>query len=85
MYRFGGVEFVVLAAHTTANGAHQLAERIRQNIDNIATIRGRSVDITVSVGVATLQAGEEPRTFFDRADNALYSAKENGRNCVVEA
>lgn len=83
MYRFGGEEFVVLSANTDPEGAKLLAERIRENIEAIKTIGGRDISATVSVGVATLQQGEHPRSLFDRADKAVYAAKEEGRNRVV--
>jgi diguanylate cyclase (GGDEF)-like protein len=80
LFRFGGEEFVVLASHTDAAGALQLAERIRRNIENLRTVGGRSVQVTVSVGCSTLGAKEQAQPFFDRADQALYRAKQNGRN-----
>lgn len=79
-FRFGGEEFVVLASHTNASGAWQLAERIRRNVERIQTVAGRSINVTVSVGTSTLQADEPLKAFFDRADEALYRAKQNGRN-----
>ena len=83
LYRYGGEELVVLAANTDPAGAKLLAERIRENIASIKSIRGQEVSVTVSVGVATLQKGEHPQSLFDRADNAVYMAKDAGRNTVV--
>ena len=83
--RLGGEEFVVLASHTDAAGAWQLAERIRRNIERIQTVAGRSIGVTISVGTSTLQADEPLKAFFDRADAALYRAKEEGRNRVAVA
>ncbi len=83
LFRFGGEEFVVLASHTGEDGAMLLAERIRQNIAALNTIRGRDSKVTVSVGVARLQAEEDAESFFARADKALYGAKHNGRNRSV--
>jgi len=85
LFRYGGEEFVVLAAHTGNEGAQLLAERIRKNIAAIQTIRGRDIEITVSVGVATLLEDEEEDALFERADQALYQAKQNGRNQTVTA
>jgi diguanylate cyclase (GGDEF)-like protein len=70
----------VLASHTGEEGAMLLAERIRENVAAIQTVRGRAIQITVSVGVARLQAKETAEAFFERADKAVYSAKRNGRN-----
>ncbi len=82
LYRYGGEEFVVVASHTQPVGAQQLAERLRCNVDSIATVAGRPLRVTVSVGVAGLQPGESPEALFQRADRALYRAKANGRNRV---
>lgn len=83
LFRFGGEEFVVLASHTTEQGAMLLAERIRENIAALHTVRGRDAAITVSVGVARLDPKESAEAFFGRADKALYTAKRNGRNRSV--
>jgi len=80
LFRYGGEEFVVLASHTGEEGAMLLAERIRRNVAALQTVRGRTIALTVSVGVARLQETENTETFFERADKALYSAKHNGRN-----
>lgn len=83
LYRFGGEEFVVLTSHTGVDGARLLAERIRENVAAMQTVRGRSVDLTVSIGVAGLAAKDTEQRFFDRADKALYQAKSDGRNRTV--
>ncbi len=84
LFRYGGEEFVVLASHTGEEGAMLLAERIRENIAAIQTVRGRTAKVTVSVGVASLQPEESADAFFERSDKALYSAKRNGRNrCML--
>jgi len=83
LFRFGGEEFVVLAAHTGRDGAALLAERIRQAVNNIETIRGRSVSLSVSIGVTELSEGETAESFFTRSDDAMYQAKASGRNRVV--
>jgi len=80
LFRYGGEEFVVLASHTAEQGAMLLAERIRENVAGMQTVRGRSISITVSVGVARLHDDEAPEAFFERADQALYRAKRHGRN-----
>ena len=83
LFRFGGEEFVVLASHTHQDGAMLLAERIRENIAAMGTVRGRETQITVSVGVAERHVKEDGEAFFDRADKALYEAKKRGRNRSV--
>lgn len=83
LFRYGGEEFVVLASHTNHHGAKLLAERIREAIAGIRTIRGREVTLTVSIGVAELADEESAETLFERTDNAMYQAKNGGRNRVV--
>lgn len=78
--RWGGEEFVVLCPHSTRASAAVLAERLRKQI--AATVFPVSGRVTVSVGVAECQAGESWERWFERADKALYLAKENGRNQV---
>ena len=80
LFRFGGEEFVVLTSQTVSDGAHLLAERIRKNIEAISQIDSINTHTTVSLGVATLLKNETAKQFFERADAALYQAKENGRN-----
>jgi len=80
LFRFGGEEFVVLASHTSDNGAMLLAERIRENIAALQTVRGRTTRISVSIGVAQLGDKEDAGGLFGRADHALYKAKNSGRN-----
>jgi len=85
LFRYGGEEFVVLASHTAEEGAALLAERIRENIAALGTVRGRSTRITVSVGIARLHDKEDSEAFFARADKALYAAKAAGRNRSILA
>ena len=85
LYRYGGEEFVVLAAHTKALGAQMLAERIREAVASIRTIRGREVKLSVSIGVAELAEGDTADSLFERADEAMYQAKASGRDRVAAA
>lgn len=85
LFRYGGEEFVIIASHTNREGAALLAERIRAAASAIETISGRDIELSVSVGVAELAEGETAHELFERADHAVYQAKEKGRNCVVVA
>ncbi len=85
LFRFGGEEFVVLTSQTVADGAFLLAERIRKRIESIKQINSIDTHTTISIGVATLHENEDAESFFKRADQALYSAKENGRNRTESA
>lgn len=85
-FRYGGEEFVVVLSKTNAEGAMVIAERIRQQIDQTPVkLNGQSISTSVSIGTATRSADqkEQLKEIFERADNALYRAKANGRNCVI--
>lgn len=82
--RYGGEEFVVTASDTNLDGAQRLAEKIRAIIDRHEFKAGsptQSVHVTVSLGVAEYKG--DRKSFFERADRALYRAKARGKNCVV--
>ncbi len=85
LFRFGGEEFVVLASHATEKGAALLAERVRESIAAIRSVRGQDVRVTVSAGIADLHKDDDGRSLFGRADDALYQAKIAGRNRCVAA
>ncbi len=83
LFRYGGEEFVALLSNTDLNGAALLAERIRKSVEKAnCCIGDHVVGITVSLGVSTLVESENEQDLFTRADQALYQAKHNGRNCV---
>ena len=83
LFRYGGEEFVVLLPETNTRGVKRLAERIRRNIEKMDSIcEGKAINMTVSLGIATLQHNEDEFGFFSRADKALYDAKDAGRNCI---
>ena len=84
--RYGGEEFVVLSSGTDLTGARVLAEKIRLTIEQaVFPIEDRvePLAVTVSIGVALFR-GCRKRMFL-AADNALYRAKDLGKNCVIEA
>lgn len=81
--RWGGEEFVIMLPHTAADGALQFAQRLNQAFAHTAIAHnGDSLRATVSIGITEHQRGEDIQTSIDRADTALYRAKEAGRNRV---
>ncbi len=82
-FRYGGEEFVVIAPETDGANAVVLANRFREMISGGYIIHNRKV--TVSVGVAEFIENESVIHMLKRSDDALYKAKESGRNCVVLA
>jgi len=78
--RWGGEEFVVLCPDTTLTTVAALAERLREGVAKTAF--AEVGQITIRVGVAECMAGEAWDAWFKRADEALYRAKEAGRNQV---
>ena len=83
--RYGGDEFVVLLPDTGSDGTRDVAERIRESIARTPLeLRDRSVSITVSIGLASYpDHGRGMDTIMQRADEAMYRAKSEGRNRVV--
>jgi diguanylate cyclase (GGDEF)-like protein len=80
LFRFGGEEFVMLIAAENENLAHYALDRFRQFIADHAFPQVGHV--TVSIGYARITESDYPEIVLDRADKALYFAKENGRNGV---
>ncbi len=81
--RYGGEEFMVLFPSTDTEMAIKQAERVREAVRAEPCQLGEDQrTITVSLGVATLQDGETQEQLIERADKALYRAKENGRDRV---
>ena len=85
-FRYGGEEFVVVLGKTPTSGAVIIADRIRQAIaDTAINANGIALKATVSIGVATRDHDQQEHidNLFERADKALYAAKDAGRNCVI--
>lgn len=84
--RYGGEEFITLMPETGLRDAMTVAEKFRQLIDATGFHHGgEKVDVTISCGVAEFHSGDTTESVFERVDQALYRAKEKGRNrCEVE-
>ncbi|SFN22869.1 GGDEF domain-containing protein, partial [Nitrosomonas communis] len=81
--RYGGEEFIVTLPNTTVHEALAAAEHLREEISAPREIAdGKKMTVTVSVGVAEMMTNEDNLDrLIQRADQALYSAKNAGRNC----
>lgn len=87
--RFGGEEFILILPDTEITGAEIVADQVRQAISKSNLIDHRNNEeygkITISLGIAQFKQGEQPEELLNRADQALYQAKDNGRNRVEMA
>jgi diguanylate cyclase len=87
--RYGGEEFVVVLSNKSQEIAFKVAENIRAAISTLKLVQRQSntqlPPITVSIGVAELESNMTWSTLFNHADQALYKAKNSGRNCCVLA
>ncbi len=81
--RYGGEEFAMLIPELSIEESKMYADHVRNEISNIAfMIKGKKVQITISCGIASIQTNDNAQSIFERADKALYAAKEQGRNRV---
>jgi diguanylate cyclase (GGDEF)-like protein len=81
--RYGGEEFLLIVKNISSNKAIQKFENIRKKIENkIIISNNKSIQITVSAGVAIGTENDSLENVITKADAALYKAKANGRNCI---
>jgi len=85
--RYGGEEFLILLPDTPPLGAQRVAETLRREIEgNAIPWNDETLRVTASFGITAITPGEmDPLTAIARADEALYRAKQDGRNCVRSA
>lgn len=84
--RFGGEEFVMLLVGTQMAEATKVANELRESVHGLRFhFRDTPVKVTASCGMTELRDGDTAETVFDRADAALYKAKDGGRNMCVAA
>lgn len=81
VFRYGGEEFVVLLSNTSREAASMVGERLRMAVLGVQyLVENRAIEMSVSLGCATLLPGESMESLLRRADSALYVSKRDGRN-----
>jgi diguanylate cyclase (GGDEF)-like protein len=81
--RFGGEEFVVILPNTKISGAMKLANRIKESIEKEEfEFNGKKINLTVSIGITSAGINDSYESLISRADEALYEAKNKGRNRI---
>ncbi len=87
--RYGGEELAIIMPNTSQEKALEIAEKIRHGMESSQLKRKDTSQplgkITLSIGVAQLEKGDDAECLIIRADRALYQAKESGRNKVIQA
>lgn len=83
LFRYGGEEFLIVLPETDEAGVLRLAKRIRRRVERLeTTYQNQLIRMTISLGVTTMRESDDEKTLFARADEALYKAKQEGRNCI---
>ncbi len=86
LFRYGGEEFVVLIANTDSVKSYLIADRILKSVREIEMqVSEQTIDLTVSIGMASLNTQDTSDSIFKRADSAMYSAKNDGRDQIIVA
>jgi len=84
--RFGGEEFMLILTETDAESALSVADKLRQTVEEANFhFRENRVPVTISCGLTGYREGDDKGSLYERADTALYEAKDNGRNrCILK-
>lgn len=83
-FRYGGEEFLIMLSNADGAGALRIAERIRMSISDLRFDTGKgALQVTGSIGCASLTFEDDKESLLHRADKALYRAKHAGRNRVI--
>lgn len=82
VFRIGGEEFVLLLCSTEASAAASMVEKMRRAIkDSCFHFKGAPISLTLSAGITETRSGDDVESIYERADKALYKAKNAGRDC----
>lgn len=83
IFRYGGEEFVILLKKCSLKQGESVAEKARLKVEeNFSLDKGHELSVTISLGLTQLKEKDTEESVFQRADQALYKAKSNGRNRV---
>ncbi|HRF89643.1 MAG TPA: diguanylate cyclase, partial [Desulfobacter postgatei] len=83
LFRWGGEEFLIILPESDVNIASNIAEKIRKTVEDLEiTFSGKTISVTISMGVGTMSEVDTSDDLIIRSDKALYAAKEKGRNRV---
>ncbi|MGL6029702.1 MAG: GGDEF domain-containing protein, partial [Legionella sp.] len=81
--RIGGEEFVLIFNQTTSDTALPILQQLRQLIEECQFFyHEHKVEVTISFGLTSVITHDDAESIFIRADNAMYKAKNSGRNCI---
>lgn len=86
LFRYGGEEFVILLSNSDCQQSSRIADRVLDSVRDInMQLSGQALDLSVSIGMACLDTQDTAQTLFDRADAAMYEAKNEGRDQIKVA
>ncbi len=86
LFRYGGEEFVILLSNSDCQQSSRIADRVLGSVRDInMQLSGQELDLSVSIGMACLDTQDTAQTLFDRADAAMYEAKNEGRDQIKVA
>lgn len=86
LFRFGGEEFVVVLTNSDCEGSYDIAKRVLESVRAIdMEVKGQKFNVSVSIGLACRESSDDKDALFNRADAAMYDAKNGGRDQIKVA
>ncbi len=83
IFRYGGEEFVILLNRISIEDTGKIAQKLRKHVEKDYFVdKDKQLKVTISIGCTVMHEGDDEETVFERADKALYEAKDNGRNRI---